>query len=525
MTRSPLSPGQLRAATTRHQLTYVKAGPGSGKTYLATESFGYLRLVRHRGDPRGVVGITFARSARSELAERVRLRWGRRVRSWPNGVWTFDELNRQLLTHLCHKGILAWPGDRAPLKVEDSWESYEGATTRPGQKPRMFLTLDDEGNVVPRQTRDKRIAPSPVFTDASKFVNALKDGQCTHNEIRGVLGAAVDASRHPAYNVAIREFMATRFCHLLIDEAFDMNPLDCSLVERAIEANVPVTIVGDPWQSLYKFRGSSPERVEGLIQDHGQRLESRFVQIDMPGSRRYETDSMKELSLKLFNNEPFQVKRANSAVPYDIAIAHDWAALWAERRLTVLPGGRPSRMDSGKLASAFVLLLQQANRRVFGCETSGAGEATRNLDPSDEDLDRLDDLVELLATRQVSAAAALDRLREIFQPTGSGKWKDPGTIALDALNRTVDVLQAGERLVRGVTVHQAKGLEWPNVLVLDDLLTTDPDFANVLSIEHDSHRSLYVALTRAKRGVWHADPSDKPWGVDRQEVRRVPFRT
>lgn len=518
-----MSPEQLKAATSRHLLTYVKAGPGSGKTYLATEAFGYLRLVRYRRDPRGVVGITFARSARRELAERIWFRWGERTSSWPNGVWTFDELNRRLLVYLCHHGILSWPGGRAPQKVEDSWDGYEGATSRPGDKPRFSLTLDDEGNVVARPTRDKNVAPSPAFVDSGKLLEAIVAGFCTHSEIRGVLGAAVDETRHPLYNRAIRDFMSSRFCHLLIDEAFDMNPLDCALVERALQAQVPATIVGDPWQSLYKFRGSTPERVEGLIETHGQRLGRRFVQVDMPGDRRYETPQMRDLSLRLFRNEPFQIERARRGIPYDIAIAHDWAALWAERRLAVLPAGRPSRMDGGKLAAAFVLLLERINRRVFDCETSGSGEAARNLSPNADHNRRLDMLVDLIVDRSLDTEETISYLREIFEPPG-GKWGPLGKIATDALTRTIEVLQSSEKPVRGVSVHQAKGLEWPQVLILDDLLTTEPGMANVLSIEFDSHRSLYVALTRAKRGVWHVEPSGIPYGVDREPVAHVVLR-
>ena len=55
----PLTMEQLRAATTRAPLCFVKAGPGSGKTFLATEAFGFIRYERYLKDPRGVAGVTF----------------------------------------------------------------------------------------------------------------------------------------------------------------------------------------------------------------------------------------------------------------------------------------------------------------------------------------------------------------------------------------------------------------------------------------------------------------------------------
>ena len=52
-----MTPDQRRAATSRSERCYVKAGPGSGKTYLATEGFGFLRYRRYVTDRRGILGV------------------------------------------------------------------------------------------------------------------------------------------------------------------------------------------------------------------------------------------------------------------------------------------------------------------------------------------------------------------------------------------------------------------------------------------------------------------------------------
>ncbi|WP_344326198.1 UvrD-helicase domain-containing protein [Streptomyces macrosporus] len=44
---------------------------------------------------------------------------------------------------------------------------------------------------------------------------------------------------------------------LVIDEIFDANALDLSLVRLAADAGLDVTVVGDPWQALYGFRGAA----------------------------------------------------------------------------------------------------------------------------------------------------------------------------------------------------------------------------------------------------------------------------
>ena len=160
---------QLRAATSNAKLCYVNAGPGSGKTFLAAEAIGYLRFVRHLDASGGVVGVTFARSARRELENRIRVRWGGRALGWPNSVCTFDQLHRQLVRYLVFHGLIAWPGGTLPDRPEDSWAKYPGATSKPGNRPRCVLTLDDEGLITASWSRSPVTAPTPAFVDRDKL--------------------------------------------------------------------------------------------------------------------------------------------------------------------------------------------------------------------------------------------------------------------------------------------------------------------------------------------------------------------
>src|ERR1700728_4861294 len=120
MIAPPMTGPQLRPATSNDRLCYIHAGPGSGKTFVATQAFGYLRLIRYRTDRRGICGVTFARSARRELLSRVRTRWGSQIAGWPNAIITFDELHRRLLRYLIDRRHLEWPGGSLPEVPEDS---------------------------------------------------------------------------------------------------------------------------------------------------------------------------------------------------------------------------------------------------------------------------------------------------------------------------------------------------------------------------------------------------------------------
>lgn len=509
-----MTQAQLRAATSDSQLCYVNAGPGSGKTFLAAEAFGYLRFVRHRHAPGGVVGVTFARSARRELERRIQVRWGVRSVRWPNSICTFDELHRRLVRYLDSYGLISWPGGTVPDRPEDSWAKHPGATSKPGKAPRCILTLDDEGDITTSWSQQSARAPSPTFVDRGKFWATLAAGHCTHTDIRNVLAAAMDESRHPLLVDAIQDCLAGSICHLIVDEAFDMNGLDIAVVRRAIQAGVPVTIVGDPWQSLYEFRGSSPKDVRALLREY------EFSRIDMPGTHRYKTDEMLHLAGALFHGVGFQVQTPEEGDEFDVVLGHDWGALWAEQRVSIVPAGIASRIDRGLMASTFVLLVNEVVQALFGIEVSGLAEATRALEPVDSTA-QLAAPLRFLWDADATEDEIWRALRDSFQLPGDKKWAEPGLTAKSCLSQLIRVLRQSTPPILGLTVHQAKGLEWDRVLLLDGELTTSSELANVLDVDEASHRGVYVGLTRARASVRVLHVAQPQFGAKRSAIQHI----
>jgi DNA helicase-2/ATP-dependent DNA helicase PcrA len=487
----------------------VKAGPGSGKTYLATEGFGFLRYNRYFGDRRGVLGVTFARSARGELDARVRTRWGARSTAWPNAISTFDELHRLLLRHLVTRDLVRWPSGDFPVKVDDSWQDHPGATGSPGKKTRYTLSLDRNGEVITVATTSDRIAPKPCFTDPTMLLGAMRSGYCTHAEVRNVLAAALSPN-HPAFLEGVTGCLALSYCHIIVDESFDMNQLDAAVIEAAIFAGVTITLVGDPWQSLYEFRGASPDRVHDLLAAHS------FEQIDMPGHRRYRTREMKNLAQSLFDEQPFGVVAGVNGDEFDVVLAHGWNTLWAEHRIEVLPMGRPSRLDGSELANCFVILLNEVVRGYFGRDAAGVVEARRKLGVHSYE----EDIQPALATLRDSAAPIEEvwlALKAAFNPTGLS-WKAQGKRATLYMARLRQLCLLGEPPVLGLTIHQSKGLEWDRVLLLNGELSTAPGVLNKLDRQHEDHRSVYVGLTRARSVLRVLPVPEDP------HSKRVPIR-
>ncbi|GAB2615287.1 hypothetical protein GCM10027269_84790 [Kribbella endophytica] len=52
---------------------------------------------------------------------------------------------------------------------------------------------------------------------------------------------------------------------LVVGEVFDAKDLDIAIIEFAVEAGAAVTLVGNPWQTLYVFRDGRPEVVPLLL--------------------------------------------------------------------------------------------------------------------------------------------------------------------------------------------------------------------------------------------------------------------
>jgi DNA helicase II / ATP-dependent DNA helicase PcrA len=98
-----LTDEQALAAAAEDQFVNIVSVPGSGKTTVAAERFGYERYGRT--DARGVLGLSFTRSAAAELNARIVSRWGSGCVAFLHWVSTFDELHVRLFQLLLDKSI------------------------------------------------------------------------------------------------------------------------------------------------------------------------------------------------------------------------------------------------------------------------------------------------------------------------------------------------------------------------------------------------------------------------------------
>jgi len=282
-----LSDEQKLAAATCARRAFIEAGPGSGKTAVAAERYGVLRFD---GNPcgLGLLALSFARSARGELEDRVRRRWGSHALQWPHRVCTLDTLHCAIVSHLLRTGAVTWPGGHTELLVHDSWRGHAGSRLLPsGYRFCRSVALD--GRKVTSGTStlaQKRYG----YSRKEAYESRLGAGVCTHDEVRQLLEAVI---RNPALRPPMEEYLKTTTKAMIVDEVFDGNWLDMMIVALAALADVPCTVIGDPWQALYQFRSAQPD----LVQDIIKRLE--FTPLEIKGSHRFKTTEMRDLARKL----------------------------------------------------------------------------------------------------------------------------------------------------------------------------------------------------------------------------------
>jgi len=493
MPRLPLTDEQKTASCFDNRRLFIEAAPGSGKTTVAAERFGVLRFARRTTAPGAITALSFTRSATGELHRRIRSRWGSSALNWPHRVMTIDALLCEILQHLLRTGILRWPGDHTSLQVLDDWRGHRGYRWLTAGNYRRLATIH---NGIVTSVGDLVNVARMGIGSRDDFHRNLADGRCTHDEVRQVVAESL---RVPEMNQAIVKFISTSISHLVVDEVFDANNLDLELVILACNADIDVTLVGDPWQALYGFRGARPELVPALIE------EGDFNALPLTQSFRFKTQFMKQLGDDLRSGRAVTL---GNAAEYDVVLASRWDDLWtAPSDVLPLSFGR----TTNKTDAAAIVLLDHLVYAAFSQHAIFLQEALVLLDLDPEEYRThgptvLGGVVEALSQTDATAAAtALALLRQAVKelgasrrpPTGRG---DSDQRQLDRLAALALRIRSGGQLVPGMTIHQAKGREWDFVGVR--LSSSElASLASGLDQSREQDRAVYVALTRARHGV------------------------
>jgi DNA helicase-2/ATP-dependent DNA helicase PcrA len=262
-----LNERQREAVTAVEGPVLILAGPGSGKTRVITHRIAYL-VARRGVRPWRIMAVTFTNKAAREMRERVEALLGDAARDLMLG--TFHSVCARILRV-----------DGGAIGLDRSFTIYDD-----GDQLNVVKRIFGELSVDQKQT-----SPRAVLGAISRAKNEL----LSPHEYARAVGSYFEeivARVYRKYQTALEEENAVdfddllsrtlelfhnepkvlekyqqRFQHVLVDEFQDTNVVQYALTRRLAQGHGNICVVGDPDQSIYRWRAADIRNILNFEQD------------------------------------------------------------------------------------------------------------------------------------------------------------------------------------------------------------------------------------------------------------------
>ena len=250
----------------------VLAGPGTGKTTTLVEAI--VDRIEHGASPESVLALTFSRKAAEQLRDRVTARLGRTMATTLSS--TFHSFAYGLVRRYSAAELYA-----APLRLLSAPEQDVVLQELLTDNPESVRWPDGlraavgtrgfarEVHTVLSRARERGLDPDqlvalgraervPEYVAAGLFLQQYLDVLGDQSAIDYpdlIARAVIEAQVH-------RDELRARFAHVFVDEYQDTDPSQVALLRAIAGDGRDLTVVGDPDQSIYGFRGAD---VRGIL--------------------------------------------------------------------------------------------------------------------------------------------------------------------------------------------------------------------------------------------------------------------
>ncbi len=250
-----LNPRQREAVTAPAGPLLVLAGAGSGKTRVITHRIAWL--IAERGvEPRCIAGLTFTNKAAGEMRERLDALVGAPARGVM--LMTFHALGALLLRRWGDRTGLG--RDFTILDDDDSEALVRDILHREGRQgdedPAAILArigLARSAGLTAAGYRDRATGPAEELA-AEIFLLAEKEkrkrGAADFDDLIELPTRLLSA------NPDLQQEFHGSVRHVLVDEYQDTSPAQYAFLRELVGPERDVTCVGDPDQSIYRWRGA-----------------------------------------------------------------------------------------------------------------------------------------------------------------------------------------------------------------------------------------------------------------------------
>jgi len=255
-----LDPDQIAAAS--HQGTHSRllAGPGTGKTLTLIRRIIYL-IEEQNIDPHKIAILTFTRSARNELEERLK-----------EGLNNTESLPQILTLHSFALGMILRNPTRTrlpqPIRVADDYEERKVIVEEMKDILNLNsikevydlfnkLSADWETLAIEEEGWETRF-PNPQFLGAWQEHRNIY-GYTLRSELVYQLKLALE-EENLEFDVLVE--------HLLVDEYQDLNPCDLAVIKHMTSLGSELFCAGDDDQSIYGFRYANLEGIRRFSEEY-----------------------------------------------------------------------------------------------------------------------------------------------------------------------------------------------------------------------------------------------------------------
>ena len=547
----PLNPEQKTAVIHQDGHLLVVAGPGTGKTMTLTHRIAYL-IRAGMAAPKDILALTFTRKAAREMSGRVE-RLLANLGTAPVRVATFHRFCLDVLR--AHGGKVGLPADFTLCSEIDSEGLMRDVLAESDEDKRLAGKLLRMLPIIKRRAILEQANDSsddPFLPLVEIYNRRLRDlGMIDLDDLE------VETLRLFQDYLDVPKAYGKSFPYLFVDEYQDTNRVQAELLRILIQAGQgTVSVIGDPDQAIYGFRGGDIENFRSFSDDFPGTTQVNLI-------RNYRsTETILRSSASLMGNSRSLEGEGPNGDPVTIASCRtesEEAEMIVEQVEGLIGGISYFSIDSGRVASHdgeersvgfgdigilyrfnaqgealekafkrsgipfirsgekppgnrypinviwrfFQTLEYPANvyyTKKYDALLSDLGiirrEIAGSLKPDEPLSDLFDEAVKSHGLKGLAEEAEddLTRIRQIAQVFKGSLASFLDTLSLQ---RGVDhEALVGDRVAL-MSLHAAKGLEWPVVFITgcEDQLIPCSLFGE--RDEEEERRLLYVGMTRA----------------------------
>jgi DNA helicase-2/ATP-dependent DNA helicase PcrA len=253
----------------------IVAGAGSGKTRVITRRVAYL--ISQGALPSSILAITFTNKAAGEMKQRVAdvlerppRDWGRLEQPSPM-ICTFHSLCLRILKH--YAPVLGIPANFSVFDSADQTKLIKQALEELGISSTHYPPASVHSAI--SKAKNHLQTPSQYSQAAGDIYQRIAGRVYTKYQALLKANNALDFDDLLMETcLALRakpqvlEDLQNRFVHILIDEYQDTNHAQYILAHAMARKNRNLTVVGDPDQSIYAWRGADISNILDFEKDY-----------------------------------------------------------------------------------------------------------------------------------------------------------------------------------------------------------------------------------------------------------------